>query len=144
MSGSLAVPPGFADAVCRWNGVAGRRWLDDLPALVARATERWSLTVGEPYPGGMCPLLRRVWQGGRPVGSHVSWVDDDPDQGALPLTRRPAPPSDRLDAVTDHAGRWAGLADWVQGGRTCSPPSDAGPLVGSGADGAHGAGSPRW
>jgi len=49
-----------------------------------------------------------------------------------------------LDAVTDHAGRWAGLADWVQGGRTCSPPSDAGPLVGSGADGAHGAGSPRW
>jgi streptomycin 6-kinase len=35
----------------------GRAWLADLPRLVERCVERWSLTVGEPFPGAQVSLV---------------------------------------------------------------------------------------
>lgn len=34
------------------NGAAGRRWLDELPAVLAELTDRWQLDLGEPLTGG--------------------------------------------------------------------------------------------
>ena len=34
------------------NGVAGRRWLDDLPAVVAELATRWDLELGSAFTGG--------------------------------------------------------------------------------------------
>jgi streptomycin 6-kinase len=34
------------------NGVAGERWLAELPELVAAVAERWRLQLGQPYRGG--------------------------------------------------------------------------------------------
>ena len=34
------------------NGTAGRRWLDDLPEVVASVTERWGLVLGHTLRGG--------------------------------------------------------------------------------------------
>ncbi len=36
-------------AIC---GERGKRWLDDLPRMVARLETEWSLSVAEPFPGG--------------------------------------------------------------------------------------------
>lgn len=63
--GSAAVPPGEArrtgaprvpvpDAVRHGAGRTpeGRAWLAELPALVARAVDRWRLDAGDPFPSG--------------------------------------------------------------------------------------------
>jgi streptomycin 6-kinase len=34
------------------NGVAGRRWLAELPGVVADLSDQWGLTLGAPYAGG--------------------------------------------------------------------------------------------
>ena len=34
------------------NGVAGRRWLDDLPEVVAALADRWEIELGDPFAGG--------------------------------------------------------------------------------------------
>jgi streptomycin 6-kinase len=39
------------------NGVAGRRWLDDLPEVVAVLVERWGLTLGEAFRGGTAAFV---------------------------------------------------------------------------------------
>jgi len=39
------------------NGVAGRRWLDDLPEVVAALAERWGLEIGEPLQGGTAAFV---------------------------------------------------------------------------------------
>ncbi len=39
------------------NGVVGRRWLEDLPEVVAALADRWSLKIGESYRGGTAALV---------------------------------------------------------------------------------------
>ncbi|HWM20837.1 MAG TPA: aminoglycoside phosphotransferase family protein [Ilumatobacteraceae bacterium] len=34
------------------NGAAGKRWLDELPGIVAALADRWGLDLAESYPGG--------------------------------------------------------------------------------------------
>ncbi len=48
---SVKVPTGLRQAVVDEAG--GQEWLDAIPALVARAVERWSLVLGEPFETGM-------------------------------------------------------------------------------------------
>ena len=47
----VTVPTGLRQAVVDEAG--GREWLDSIPARVARAVERWSLVLGEPFETGM-------------------------------------------------------------------------------------------
>lgn len=49
-----AVPVPVPDAVRAGAGrtAEGAAWVADLPALVARALDRWSLTAGDPFPSG--------------------------------------------------------------------------------------------
>ena len=39
------------------NGAAGRRWLDDLPELVASLSEDWGLRLGDSFPGGTAAFV---------------------------------------------------------------------------------------
>ena len=39
------------------NGVAGRRWLDDLPSAVAALAEQWSLEIGTSLSGGTAAFV---------------------------------------------------------------------------------------
>ena len=48
---SVTVPAGLRHAVVDEEG--GPEWLDSIPALAARAVERWSLVLGEPFESGM-------------------------------------------------------------------------------------------
>jgi len=48
---SLELPEQVMQRASR-NGAAGRRWLDALPAVVAELSDRWGLTLGEPFAGG--------------------------------------------------------------------------------------------
>jgi streptomycin 6-kinase len=49
------------------SGVAGRRWLDDLPDTVAALTERWNLDLGKSYRGGTASfVVAATDQSGRP------------------------------------------------------------------------------
>jgi streptomycin 6-kinase len=100
---------------------AGAAWLQDLPALVDRCVERWSLTdVGRPYEGGMAGyVVPATDTDGVPVVLKVQWphrecehegealrhwagdgairlLDEDREAHALLLER--AEPGDRLTA----------------------------------------------
>jgi streptomycin 6-kinase len=45
----IVPPPALvANVTSIWGG-DGRRWLDDLPSLIAAAADRWDLTLGEPF-----------------------------------------------------------------------------------------------
>ncbi len=48
---SVTVPTGLRQAVVDEEG--GQEWLDSIPALAARAVDRWSLVLGEPFEAGM-------------------------------------------------------------------------------------------
>ena len=39
------------------NGVAGRRWLDDLPELVASLADKWGLEIGKAFRGGTAAFV---------------------------------------------------------------------------------------
>ena len=46
------------------NGAPGRRWLDDLPEVVAGLAEQWGLAVGTPYRGGTAAFVAAATDGG--------------------------------------------------------------------------------
>jgi streptomycin 6-kinase len=48
---SVTVPTRLRHAVL--DGGGGQEWLDSIPALAARAVERWDLVLGEPFETGM-------------------------------------------------------------------------------------------
>jgi streptomycin 6-kinase len=45
-----SVPPGFIRKTLELFGSAGQAWLDDLPALLERCAQRWSLEIQPPFP----------------------------------------------------------------------------------------------
>lgn len=64
------------------NGAAGRRWLDDLPEVVAALAERWGLDVGQPFTGGTAAYVTAATdRSGRPcvvkVGMPLDMDEDD-------------------------------------------------------------------
>jgi streptomycin 6-kinase len=70
--GPLVVPRALAEAA----RLEGREdWLIPLPAVIAQAAQRWSLTVGEPYqPGGHTAWVAPARDSsGRPLALKVAW-----------------------------------------------------------------------
>lgn len=62
------------------SGEAGRRWLEELPAVVRSLTERWGLALGEPFSGGTAAYVTRAVDGdSRHVVLKVAMVLDDDD-----------------------------------------------------------------
>lgn len=56
----MSLPPQVPELVrqrATSNGLAGRRWLDDLPEVVAALADRWGLEVGEPLAGGTASFV---------------------------------------------------------------------------------------
>lgn len=47
----IAIPEGLRTSVSGAEG--GDEWLQALPDLAARAVDRWKLTLGQPFEGGM-------------------------------------------------------------------------------------------
>jgi streptomycin 6-kinase len=58
----IALPP-VVLARARRLGDPGRRWLAELPALVAELERRWSITVGPPLAGGSASFVARAGDG---------------------------------------------------------------------------------
>jgi streptomycin 6-kinase len=62
------VEPSFRAFVARTFGDAGRRWLDELPAITADLAARWQLELGAELPGGVLACVRDARTAvGRPV-----------------------------------------------------------------------------
>jgi len=59
MPAPLDVPPLVRERAAS-NGAAGRRWLDDLPELVAALTDKWGLELGPSFPGGTSAFVAAV------------------------------------------------------------------------------------
>ena len=56
MSMPLDVPPLVRERATS-NGVAGQRWLDELPEQVAALADRWGLALGRSFPGGTAAFV---------------------------------------------------------------------------------------
>lgn len=69
----------------------GARWLDRLPATVAAAVDRWDLTLGPPYDGGM-----------------VSWVAPATRADGTPVALKVPWPHPEAEAEADALRAWAG------------------------------------
>jgi streptomycin 6-kinase len=64
------------------NGSAGKRWLDDLPELVASLADKWDLEIGQAFAGGSAAFVTEATGGsGRKCVLKVAMpLDiDDPD-----------------------------------------------------------------
>jgi streptomycin 6-kinase len=59
---------------------AGRRWLDELPDVLAHLAARWDLEIGNPYPGGTASLVLAARDGaGRECVLKVAMTLDGDD-----------------------------------------------------------------
>jgi streptomycin 6-kinase len=81
------------------NGVAGRRWLVELPEMVATLAERWGLELGQSFRGGT-----------------ASFVAAATDQTSRPCVLKVAMP---VEIDGDSFGRTV-LAHQLAGGRGCA------------------------
>ncbi len=62
---TLTIPRNLADDVASSGDATRRAWLEALPDVVAELSDRWSLTVGQPYsPGGCCSWVAPAHMGG--------------------------------------------------------------------------------
>lgn len=49
----MRLPTNLEAGLATWTGETARRWLSDLPMLIAAAQDRWGIAIGEPFePGG--------------------------------------------------------------------------------------------
>jgi streptomycin 6-kinase len=49
----MHLPANLEAGLATWTGETARRWLSDLPRLIAAAEERWEIAIGGPFePGG--------------------------------------------------------------------------------------------
>lgn len=61
------------------------RWLADLPAIVASASEHWGLEVGEPYEGASVSWVAPARRGGDEVALKVQWPHRECEHEAAAL-----------------------------------------------------------
>jgi len=54
------VPASLRKTIPEWAGDEGTRWLNGLPATIARLQDQWGLTVEGHLKGGFCSLVLRV------------------------------------------------------------------------------------
>lgn len=65
-------------------GSAGRRWLDDLPGLVASLARQWDLVIGDPYHGGTASYVAAAADGsGRACVLKVAMTVDERERAAF-------------------------------------------------------------
>jgi streptomycin 6-kinase len=82
----IVVPEGFARAIEARHGEEGRAWIDALPGMVAGYAERWSLSVGEPYPSAYVGFVVRVDRAdGTPAVLKISPLDRETRHEAAAL-----------------------------------------------------------
>jgi streptomycin 6-kinase len=64
------------------NGVAGRRWLNDLPLVVSALAERWGLEIGNSFRGGTAAFVTAATdRSGRACALKVAMPHEiDPDE----------------------------------------------------------------
>jgi streptomycin 6-kinase len=127
----VSIPDSFARTVADVHGEDGRRWLAQLPALLAECERRWSLTLDSPFalsynyvaPATRADGTKVVLKAGVPGrelrteieslrlfdgrGS-VALFDSDVELGAMVLER--LQPGDTLDTVTDDVAATAAAA----------------------------------
>jgi streptomycin 6-kinase len=129
----LQIPPHLALNQQRYNGEAGLRWVDALPALTAEFTERWGLSLEPPFTVGQvdytAPVIRadgslavlklcfvhpeffsgtaalRAFDG----KAAVRILDMDLEKGALLLER--LVPGEPLSSLTDDAAAMHAAAE---------------------------------
>jgi streptomycin 6-kinase len=66
------------------NGAAGRRWLDELPGVLATLCDRWDLEVGDAYRGGTSGYVAAATDGaGRPCVLKVAMPLDHGEDEAF-------------------------------------------------------------
>ena len=110
-----SVPAGLRHAVVDEDG--GRTWLDSIPALVARAIERWDLVVGEPFETGMAGWTAPATTAtGGDVVVKLSYPHDEArDEAAALRAWHGVGAVELLDADTDD---WALLLQRLRPGTT--------------------------
>jgi streptomycin 6-kinase len=82
----ITVPEELAAWRIRFDGDAGRAWIESLPALVERLVRQWGLVVDDAEPPhSVAGLVMFVHRGGQPLVLKVSWPEDTTAGEALAL-----------------------------------------------------------
>ena len=85
---SITVPAALAASHTKYFGEHGRRWIADLPGLVAECLERWELRPdGEPSSGAVALVVPVVRADGTLAALKVQPVDDETRGEAMALRR---------------------------------------------------------
>jgi streptomycin 6-kinase len=93
----------------------GAAWIDELPALVARARDRWSLTPGDPFPSGSASWCAPVRDpAGTDLVLKISFPHAEARDEAAVLRAWQGRGAVRL--VDEHAPDWALLLERVRPG----------------------------
>jgi streptomycin 6-kinase len=82
----ITIPEDFAAAAAVREGDAGRRWIDDLPALVEALCGEWSLVVDGAPMHGHLGLVVPVKREDESCVLKVSWVDESTVDEAMALS----------------------------------------------------------
>lgn len=81
----ITIPEAFARDTITREGDAGRRWLADLPRLVASLCHQWQLEIDGSVMHGYLGLAIPVQRADEPCILKVSWIDESNKEEALAL-----------------------------------------------------------
>jgi streptomycin 6-kinase len=142
---SAVVPATLAAAVADVHGDAGRAWCAGLPAAVARAAERWRLTVGEPFPATYHWVAPAVGEDGTAVVLKLGLAGDLGQEAATLAAWHGCGAVDPLDFEPDDAGTAALLLRAARPGTDLCALSDetAFPVLAAVAQRLHASGAAR-
>jgi len=81
----ITIPAAFTRDTITREGEAGRKWLADLPRLVALLCDQWQLTIDGPTMHGYLGLAIPVQRADEACVLKVSWVDESTSTAAHAL-----------------------------------------------------------
>jgi streptomycin 6-kinase len=81
----IAIPPAFVAEIESREGMAGSRWLETLPGLVAAACARWMLSIDGPPTHGSLAMVIPVHRQHRSYVLKISWQNADTVHEAIGL-----------------------------------------------------------
>ena len=81
----ITIPTAFARDTITREGEAGRKWLADLPRLVASLCRQWQLTIDGPTMHGYLGLAIPVQRANELCVLKVSWLDESTSEEARAL-----------------------------------------------------------
>ncbi len=74
----MTIPSSVSRMIVSCYGREGRAWLDGLPEVVARVSDRWRLRVGEPFSGGCVAFVAPAERAdGSSAVLKISFIDDE-------------------------------------------------------------------